>query len=115
MPRRSALRVVPPATTSPPPPSDLGEHGRALWVAIAGDYEIDDAADAANLRAAAKTQDLVAELEAELAQDGVAGAHANQSIKHLIAARALVARLLKGVTTTPPHRGRPPGHTGGWV
>jgi hypothetical protein len=95
----------------PDPPAGVGAAGLRLWADVCGgvadDWEL-DAKDLALLEIAARTADTVAELEAQVAQDGtiVKGSQGqdrlHQAVPALTAARALQARVVAQIELVAP-------------
>ena len=100
----------------PPAPSDLGEHGRRLWISITGEFAIDDAAGLVLLEQAAQAADRVAALRELIDQQGevimVRGQpKAHPALRDELQGRAFIARTLDRLNLQPlqPNVGRPPG------
>lgn len=52
-------------------PGHLGEHGRALWLAVMADHQIDDGAGRALLARACEAMDRLRQVQAQIAADGL--------------------------------------------
>ena len=98
------------------PPPDLGTSGRQLWTSVLQDHDVHGAGNLAVLHQAGKALD-VAEQYAKIitasgpVQQTKAGPRDHPLIRHELAARALVCRLLSrlGVVDSPKRPvGRPP-------
>jgi hypothetical protein len=117
MPKHSTLSTISPCATGGSPPSSLRQPGRKLWVEVQTAYLIDDVGGLALLAQLCGTADLIADLEEALARDGVviSGGKPNSTVKDLLGARALFARLLEKIgiiTENKPGPGHPTGYHG---
>ena len=112
--------VVPPTgtlATLPEPPSTLSEAGRALWRSIQAQYGIADAGGLAILEQACGATDRVAQYAAIINEQGAvivtkSGIKEHPLVKHELATRALVGRLISrlglDIEALRPTPGRPP-------
>jgi len=109
------------ASTMPKPPPTLGEPGAALWRSIMKEYAIVDSGGLAILEQACALRDRVAEWVAIIAADGPVirtkqGLKDHPLVRHELAARALICRLLSrlGLDVEPLKSGvgRPGGGVG---
>ena len=103
--------------SGPEPPVSLGEAGRQLWLSIQSEYRIVDSGGRALLEQACAALDRASECERRIAVDGMVietknGPKDHPLIRHELAARALMARLLVrlGINFEPV---RPPGRPAG--
>jgi hypothetical protein len=99
-------------------PSELGEHGRALWSQVHAEYDVSDIGGRAMLREACRSLDRAEQYAARIDAEGAVvktktGPKEHPLVKAELAARAFVVRTLvrlglnfEPVRTAP---GRPPG------
>lgn len=112
------LTVVPAlAPDAPPPPATLGATGCQLWRSILWQYDIPDAAGLSILEQACAAADVAAECAGARAEHGPLirtpnGPKDHPLLRHELAARALIGRLLArlnlDVEPLHAHSGRPP-------
>jgi hypothetical protein len=112
------LTVVPAlAPNAPPPPASLGASGSVLWRSILAQYDIVDAGGLAILEQACAAADVAAECARTRAEHGPLlrtpnGPKNHPLLRHELAARALIGRLLArlnlDVEPLHAHSGRPP-------
>jgi len=112
------LTIVPAvAPNVPPPPSTLGASGCVLWRQFLQQYEIEDAGGLAILEQACAAADVAAECASARAEHGPLlrtpnGPKDHPLLRHELAARALIGRLLArlnlDVEPLHAHSGRPP-------
>jgi hypothetical protein len=100
MPRQLETNHEPSPGLSPfDPPTSLGVNGQKLWAAIMAQYAITDSGGLAILEQAARSIDMAEEYAAIIARDGPTqqtrmGLRDHPLTRHVLAARALCARLL---------------------
>jgi hypothetical protein len=70
LPKKPALKLVPPDDSLPQPPGHLGEAGLELWNSIQRSYQIDDPGGLALLQVAAESADRVASCRRQLDEQG---------------------------------------------
>ena len=121
MPRPPETNQAPSPGLSPyDPPPTLGENGRKLWSSIQAQYQIVDAGGLILLEQAARSIDMAEEYAAIIKADGPTqttrmGVKDHPLTRHVLAARALAARLLTrlGLNLEPTRSiGRPAGGPG---
>jgi hypothetical protein len=113
------LSVVRPPTTGAQPPRKLNKYGARLWQKM--QRHIEDDGDAEMLAQACAAADLAEELAAQIDRDGTliktrAGLRTHPNVREMIAARALVVRILGRITgkgSSSP--GRPGNPTSGGI
>jgi hypothetical protein len=85
-------------------PSDLGEHGRALWLQVQAEYRVDDIGGRTLLEQAARSLDTADRLAKQVAAaETVEAKSAFLAARHELACRAFTVRCLKelGITSEP--------------
>jgi hypothetical protein len=92
------VAAIPPRVVRDPRiPGLLGEHGLALWREITAAYQIDSAAACQLLYEACSARDRAESCRDRIERDGVVteGGREHPLVKHELAARAFVARVLQ--------------------
>jgi hypothetical protein len=112
------LSIVPAlAPNAPPPPATLGPSGCVLWRSILAQYDIADSGGLSILEQACSAADIAAECASARAEHGplirtANGPKDHPLLRHELAARALIGRLLArlnlDVEPLHAHSGRPP-------
>jgi hypothetical protein len=120
------LSLVPPTgtvVTLPEPPLSLGEAGLSLWRSVQAQYGVSDSGGLAILQAACEAADRVAEISAIINAQGLmipgkGGPREHPLLKHEVANRALLGRLISrlglDVEVLRPTPGRPTSPLG-WI
>ena len=89
------------AKTPPQPPAGLQDAGQALWSAVTSDYQLEEH-ELALLNQAARTVDLIDDLQARWSADGLMsessqGSRVHPAVVEVRAQRLALARLLSAL------------------
>jgi P27 family predicted phage terminase small subunit len=117
MPKPPLVAILHAAGTLPEPPRPLKDDGRRLWNRVHREFVLEDAQGLHLLQLACEQLDCVAAMQAQIDAEGLtirtrSGVFRDHPLlKHALAGRAFVAKVLSKLGIDPPRPGpgRPPG------